>query len=172
MNRQKKASLKHLMTELFNWYINTFPSFSQISSYKLSKNFFRDVSLSPTVTNLIKTFATSTPEIGYFSVGSTWQSQRLIHSLLNNGHQDDFKHIYNLMNENPNIAIKMDVTNNDEFRNLIDNNTFGLLKEIILADAAIKHPKGEKAIIEEYKDYIYDDEELMPIFRRQILAGK
>ena len=165
----KNASLNHLMTDLFNWYENTFPSpYYQISSYKLSKNFFRDVSLSPTVANLIKTFATCTLELnmGYFSVGSTWQSQHLIHSLLNSGSLDDFKQIYDLMNQNPNITIKMDVINNDEFGNLIDNSAFDLLKEIILSDTAIRRPKGEEAIIEYYKENIYDGE--MPVFSREI----
>ena len=74
------------------------------------------------------------------------------------------------MKANKNITIKIDVDNNAEFANLIDNTVFGLLKEIIIADAATKSPKGEQAIIENYKENIYDgDIPIMPIFANQIL---
>jgi len=161
----KNARLKHLMTKLFDWYLDILANFDYQISYKLSKKFFREVSLSPSVANLLKTFA-ATPHLGYFSIGADHKSQYLIKSLLNSGSLDDFKRIYDLMKQNPNIVIKMDVINNEEFGNLIDNSAFGLLKEIILSDTAIRRPKGEEAIIEYYKENIYDGE--MPVFSREI----
>ena len=157
-----KAHLSHLMSTIEEWYIVALFDPSNFS-YKLPKYLFKEVSLSPSVTNLFKTFAT-TPYLGYFSIGSNPKDQYLIRNLLNRGH---FKQIFDLMKANKNITIKIDVDNNAEFANLIDNTLFGLLKEIIVADAATKNPKGEQAIIENYKENIYDGE--MPIFANQIL---